>query len=99
MTTVYTLTNPSFPEIKIGFSGNIQQRLGILNSSVPTRFNVHYSREFPDPTIARQVESRVHERFKKCRASNGEFFRVDPEEAALELYHIGNDVMSQNNLS
>jgi hypothetical protein len=95
MTTVYALTNPSFPEIKIGFSSNIQQRLGILNSSVPNRFSVYFSRTFPSATIARQVESRVHERFKEYRASNGEFFRIDPKEAALELYHIGNSVMSQ----
>jgi hypothetical protein len=99
MTTVYALTNPSFPEIKIGFSSNIQQRLGVLNSSVPNRFSVYFSRTYPNVTIARQVESRVHERFREYRASNGEFFHIDPEEAALELYHIGNDVMSKNNLS
>jgi hypothetical protein len=99
MISVYILTNPSFPEIKIGFSGNVQQRLCILNSSVPNRFNVHYSREFLDRDVAREVESELHDKFRECRASNGEFFRVDPERAALELYHISNDVRSQNNLS
>ena len=99
MTHVYILTNPSFPEIKIGYSGNIQERLGILNCSVPTRFNVYDSKEYPNPNIARQVESGLHVKFKEHRTGNGEFFYIDPERAAIELYHIGNDVMSQNNLS
>lgn len=93
MTSVYILTNPSFPEIKIGFSGNIQQRLGILNSSVPNRFDVHYSHTFRNVDIARHVEGRVHEIFKEYRASNGEFFRIDPDEAALKLSHIANHLM------
>ena len=95
MTTVYALTNPSFPEVKIGFSSNVHQRLSVLNCSVPTRFKVHFSRTFPTVAIAREVEDTVHEKFDEYRASNGEFFRVDADKAALEIYHIGNSVMSK----
>ena len=87
-TTVYALTNPSFAPVKIGFSQNVNQRLGVLNSSVPERFHVYYSRLMPTTEHDRDLERRLHNHFASHRAPNGEFFNVDPDEVALEMFHM-----------
>lgn len=87
-TTVYVLTNPSFAPVKIGFSQNVNQRLGVLNAGVPERFHVYHSCEVPTTEHARHFERRLHRRFASHRAPNGEFFNVDPDEVALEMSHM-----------
>lgn len=88
-TTVYALTNPSFPAVKIGYSQNINQRLGIMNTSVPERFKVHYSCNVPTTQMARRLEKQLHEYFRQYRTPNGEFFNVDPDKVAIEMFHMG----------
>ena len=88
-TTVYALTNPSFPAVKIGFSQNLNQRLGIMNTSVPERFKVHYSYNVQTTQIARQLEKQLHDYFRQYRTPNGEFFNVDPDRVAIEMFHMG----------
>ena len=87
MTFVYILTNPSFTPVKLGYTGNLKQRLGILNSSVPTKFNVHYKHKVDYPRLARRIAREVHKDYSEYRADNGEFFNVLPDEAAVHLYH------------
>lgn len=92
LTTVYALTNPSFSAVKIGYSQNVNQRLGVMNTSVPERFRVYYSRVMPTTELARCLEKKLHEHFHRYRAPNGEFFNVDPDMIALEMFHMSREL-------
>ena len=86
---IYILTNPKFPEIKIGHSSSFDPRLGVLNTGVPEKFHVYKTFKSPFPNIKNKIttssgntvklESIFHARYHHTRAPNGEFFDVDPE--------------------
>ena len=77
-TMLYVLENDSFKEndIKIGITRDIKQRLGILNTSVPTKFTVSYMHWFPG-SMAATYEVLAHNTLDFVRSENGEFFKID----------------------
>ena len=98
---LYILTNPGFKKnyIKIGMCTDIESRLGILNSSVYKKFEVHtlletifknkkYSKNVTCSNITKQIETYLHKRFDHLRADNGEFFMVDPDVVRDEMMYI-----------
>tara|TARA_R110000772_G_scaffold222337_1_gene332810 strand:- start:243 stop:680 length:438 start_codon:yes stop_codon:yes gene_type:complete len=102
---IYILTNPAFKEkyIKIGMCTSIDSRLGILNSGVCEKFEVHtlfktiftnkkYGKITTCSNVTKQIESYLHKRFNHLRATNGEFFLVDPDVVRDELQFIHDKV-------
>jgi hypothetical protein len=82
---VYILMNSSMPGlVKIGLTEDTSEaRAASLSSAsgVPTRFTVVYDELVSD---CRQVEARMHERFREYRVSERrEFFRV-PKKTAIK---------------
>ena len=77
-TLLYVLENDSFKEgdIKIGITKDIKQRLGILNTSVPSKFTVTYLHAFSGDRAA-EYEKLAHNVFDFVRSENGEFFKID----------------------
>ncbi|WKZ27262.1 MAG: GIY-YIG nuclease family protein [Candidatus Paceibacterota bacterium] len=83
---VYILKNEAMPEyIKIGFThGDVKERLRQLDrTGVPLPFEVYYAATVED---AEREEKWLHSIFADRRARvNREFFKMNPEYAALAL--------------
>lgn len=77
-TSVYIIECMGY--VKIGVARNPLQRLSDINTCVPIRAELRFSREFDDSLIAHYVESSLHRIFRKCRC-NGEWFDLTPLEA------------------
>jgi hypothetical protein len=98
---IYILTNEAMPGyIKIGFTTNsVEERLKQLDrTSVPLPFERYYSAEVED---ARRDEEWLHSIFADRRVrGNREFFKMNPELAALALKKIEiKEVRVENNLT
>ena len=98
---IYILTNEAMPGyIKIGFTTNsVEERLKQLDrTSVPLPFERYYSAEVED---ARRDEEWLHSIFADRRVrDNREFFKMNPELAALALKKIEiKEVRVENNLT
>ena len=85
---VYILTNPCFDEVKVGITGDIDERLRTLNTGVPRRFRVHATYELQDEKEMREIEKLVHEFFSEHRITDefdgkktekDDFFNIEPE--------------------
>ena len=79
---VYFLINPSFPEIKIGFTTrSIVSRIAELNAStsLPNKFKLV---GYIVSANAFQLEQQIHKHLKKFRTNpKREFFNIDIEQA------------------
>ncbi|MBU1685255.1 GIY-YIG nuclease family protein [Patescibacteria group bacterium] len=86
---VYILTNESMPEfIKIGFTqGSVEDRIKQLDrTGVPLPFEIYYAASVSD---AVKEEKWLHSIFADRRArDNREFFKMNPEYAALALKRV-----------
>lgn len=98
---VYILTNESMPEfVKIGFThGNVEDRIKQLDrTGVPLPFEVYYAANVND---AEREEKWIHSIFADRRArDNREFFKMNPEYAALALKRIAvKEISIESNLT
>ena len=86
---VYILTNESMPEfVKIGFThGKVGERIKQLDrTGVPLPFEIYYAANVED---AKKEEKWLHSIFADRRArDNREFFKMNPEYAALALKRV-----------
>ena len=95
---IYILTTDSFarPYVKIGETANLLSRLRVLNSSVPSKYNVFATFASPFPVkknshgVASSIHTKMlekvfHVRYAHRRAPNGEFFEVSPEAVIAEF--------------
>lgn len=86
---VYILRNEAMPDyIKIGFThGDVKERLKQLDrTGVPLPFEVYYAATVED---AEKEEKWLHSIFADRRArANREFFKMNPEYAALALKRV-----------
>jgi hypothetical protein len=86
---VYILTNEAMPEyVKIGFTqGSVEERIKQLDrTGVPLPFEVYYAASVGD---AEKEERWLHSIFADRRArDNREFFKMNPEYAALALKRV-----------
>jgi T5orf172 domain len=86
---VYILTNEAMPEyVKIGFThGSVEERIKQLDrTGVPLPFEVYYAATVGD---AEKEERWLHSIFADRRArDNREFFKMNPEYAALALKRV-----------
>jgi hypothetical protein len=96
---VYVLTNPGFPEVKIGVTGIRNHGKGhrtpedraeeLSGSSVPYDYEVFFRVVASD---ARSVEGRAHEILRDRRIPGKEFFSVAPWEAVDAVRRAVDDV-------
>jgi hypothetical protein len=87
MGIVYVLTNEAMPGlVKIGMTGNEDETTRVKQlyaTGVPLPFQVYYACRVENP---REVEAALHFAFGPHRINpNREFFRIDPERAAVIL--------------
>ena len=91
---IYILTNPAFPQIKIGETTDIEKRLKSLQTSTPFNFEVFKLFESPFPLIKKHssVLTKTLERIFHARYShvntNREFFTVSPDVVVKEFEPI-----------
>lgn len=64
---------------KIGYSGDVDQRLRSLQTGNPDTLQIHHSIEIPEDR-ARLVESKIHQEYGHLRLK-GEWFSMKPETA------------------
>jgi predicted GIY-YIG superfamily endonuclease len=83
---VYVIGGEESP-VKIGFTKNLQKRLGAIQTGNPTPVKVHYTIEFDTEKEMRYAEKRLHETLRHLR-KKGEWFDLSPENARLELDYI-----------
>lgn len=90
VSVIYILTNPRYPEIKIGHSTGATGRIKNFNSGNPADFDIYKTFKSPFPVIkgktkrsspgTRALELIFHARYAHVRVPSGkEFFDVDPE--------------------
>jgi hypothetical protein len=90
VSVIYILTNPRYPEIKIGHSTGAAGRIKNFNSGNPEDFDIYKTFKSPFPIIKGKtktsspktiaLESIFHARYAHVRVPSGrEFFDVDPE--------------------
>lgn len=85
---VYILTNPSFEGcwIKIGQAENMQNRLNILNSGVPYKYNIYATLQTEKFKIVEKFLHKLLQNFCNVpTADSKEFFLLDPEKA-LDMF-------------
>lgn len=70
---------------KIGFSGNVERRLGTLQTGNSELLTIHHKVEVPDHQ-ARYVEKTIHREYSYLRVK-GEWFKMSPEQARLCIEH------------
>ena len=87
---IYILTNPRYPEIKIGHSTGTVGRIKTFNSGSPEDFRIYKTFKSPFPIIKNKtktsspktiaLEKIFHARYDHVRVPSGrEFFKVDPD--------------------
>lgn len=70
---------------KIGFSGNVDQRLRALQTGNSENLRIHHKVEVPE-SQARYVEKTIHKEYNYLRVK-GEWFNMSPEQAKLCIEH------------
>ncbi|MBR6050571.1 MAG: GIY-YIG nuclease family protein [Clostridia bacterium] len=96
---IYILTNPSFPEyVKIGYAGDLKQRLDELNRStaVPFAFRVYATYEVDSALSDKKIHSildKLNPELRSTEEINGkrrvrEFYAMTPEDAYAILEAI-----------
>ena len=85
---VYVLSNPSMPGlVKIGMSsagGHVRAKQ-LYQTGVPTPFVI----EFQIYTSGyKEIEAELHSRLDSCRLDGREFFRVDVDDAVVEVLNV-----------
>jgi hypothetical protein len=91
---IYILTNPTFPQIKIGETTDIEKRLKSLQTSTPFNFEVYKLFESPFPLVknyssvlTKTLERIFHARYNHVN-TNREFFTISPEVVVKEFEPI-----------
>jgi hypothetical protein len=91
---IYILTNPAFPQIKIGETTSIEKRLKTLKTASPHDFRVFKLFESPFPptknfssVLTKTLERIFHTRYLHLN-TNREFFTVSPEVVVEEFEPI-----------
>jgi len=64
---------------KIGYSGDVEQRLRTLQTGNPENLKIHHTIEVPNKK-ARLVENKIHKEYAYLRIK-GEWFSMKPEKA------------------
>lgn len=82
--------------VKIGYTGNIRQRMQTISSSSGLEIINGYATEFVDSEIAYSIEQACHETFDAYR-TKGEFFRISFDEACCELEKYAAKIAEINN--
>ena len=82
--------------VKIGYTGNIRQRMRTISSSSGLEIINGYATEFVDSEIAYSIEQACHETFDAYR-TKGEFFRISFDEACCELEKYTAKIAEINN--
>lgn len=70
--------------VKIGIAGNVRKRLAQIQTHNPHRLEIHHEVEFPTRSMARQVESLVHETLT-AEGLYGEWFACGLDAAFVAL--------------
>ena len=91
---VYILSNPSQPGLlKIGKTVRLKSRLGVLNTSVPTKFRLEEFEEFETTELMDEAEKEVHNRLDSVRLHpRKEFFECDVQDALDALRSVKHDL-------
>ena len=79
---IYVIGADDGPQ-KIGFSNDVDRRLGTLQTGNPRKLKIHYIVEVPEDQV-RLVESQIHKENRRRKVS-GEWFDLTPEEAIAEV--------------
>ena len=99
---VYILTNPSFPEyVKIGYADDVEERVGVLNSSecTPFAFRIYATLEVPGRLKDKSIHNLIDKLNPKLRSIDEvdgkirkrEFYAMSKEDA-YELLELIADV-------
>jgi len=87
--TVYVLVNPEIPDVvKIGHTtrtASIRAKELSRNTGVPGEYRVAYQFKASNP---KRLEEKVHRNLSRYRVQNGEFFKIDADEAAETIRSI-----------
>lgn len=75
---VYIITSGDF--VKIGVAFDVKRRLRNISNGCAIKPELFASIEFPNNTIAHQMEQRAHQFFQQHR-KNGEWFAIKPAQA------------------
>jgi len=91
---VYILSNPSQPGLlKIGKTVHLKSRLGVLNTSVPTKFRLEEFEEFETTELMDEAEKEVHNRLNSVRFHpRKEFFKCNVQDALDALRTVKCDI-------
>lgn len=79
---VYILQTPIFEDLKIGESDNPIRRVKELSTAVPDPFKIVYACYFKD---CKTAETYIHEKLKKYRSGESEFFKITFDRALKAL--------------
>lgn len=74
---------PKEPPIKIGITGDCEQRLKSLQTGHSQRLHIHY-KEQVDKKIAKLYEGIIHQNLKH-KQTHGEWFDISIEDAINEI--------------
>lgn len=77
---LYVISDPVARAVKVGYAGDIRDRLMDIQVGNPTPLTLSFLFYAPSLETARRVEGAVHAALKSRRTS-GEWFRVSPDEA------------------
>jgi hypothetical protein len=84
---VYFIYNQDSNAIKIGWAGNVQNRLAELQTASPIKLKLLKTIQLESPAEAQSLEKQLHRHFAHLKIQ-GEWFKADP---VLHEFAMGNE--------